>query len=62
MKMFPLWLTCSACSTCFILKGVQIEQIRLLTISGGPGMDQRPNQNRHRPTKKKIKHWAMFYI
>lgn len=25
MKMFPLWLTFSACSTCFILKGVQAD-------------------------------------
>lgn len=43
MKMFPLWLTCSACRSGFKLKGIQIEQIWLLTISGGPGMDQ-PDQ------------------
>lgn len=38
MKMLPLWLTCSACSTSFLLNGVQIEQGSLLTSSGGPGL------------------------
>lgn len=40
MKMFPLGLTFSAYCACFILKGIQIEQIKLVTIPGGPGMDQ----------------------
>lgn len=40
MKMFPLWLTFSACRARFGLKGIQIEQLRLLPISGGPGVDQ----------------------
>lgn len=40
MKMFPLGLTFSTCRNCFILKGIQIEQIRLLTIPSGPVMDQ----------------------